>query len=363
MKVLFVGHEDRLRAPLAAALARRHAGPQGLDAQSAGTHGEPGRRALLPEDPAEDVDLSAHRSRVLDAGLVAWADLLVALESDQKAEMGRLGGSGRCRMLSEYGAPTDLDPGDPIPRADPSDPRAWRLCRTQIAACVEALVHELDCGSQEVYAESIERLFRERTGGTLSLAPADWAAIDRWWEAGVPLWIVLDTLRETMRRTGRRGTAGRMRRLGYCEPSVKERHDAWLRTHETRPAEPPAAPAHGAAREPAVARLRAAAQRIGGTGPAALAELMRRTADDLAARPPLDDPSGELLLVQNADEDLGRLLRETVERDLIETLRQGAEEQLAPHRGRMAPEAFRATVEHLTDRLLRSKLGVPDLST
>ncbi len=362
MKVLFVGHEDRLRAPLAAALARRHAVPQALDAQSAGTHGEPGRGALVPEDPAQGLDLSAHRSRLLDEELIAGADLVVALESDQAAAVVQAGASGRCRMLSEYGAPSDFRPGDDIPRADPSDEPAWKRCRDQVAACVEALVRELEGGSQEVYAESIERLFRERTGGTLSLAPADWAAIDRWWEAGVPLWIVLDTLRETMRRTGRRGTAGRMRRLGYCEPSVKERHDAWLRSRDTRPGDAPAAPAPPAVREPAVARLREAARRIGGTGPSALAELMRRAADDLAAKPPLADIAGELLLVQNADEHLGRLLRETVERELIETLRRGAEEQLAAHRERMAPEAYRATVEHLTDRLLRTRLGVPDLT-
>ena len=257
-----------------------------------------------------------------------------------------------------------------IPSIDPSEPSSWRQAVSLLRSCVESLYQELPAASHEVYSQAVERLFRERTGGLLTLAPADWDQIDRWWSAGVPLWIALDGLREAMRRTGSRGDARRMRSLRYCAPSIEERFAAWTRARAgaSIDAETPLSDSQALVRQPPSGRPAALlllregedrAARRGLSHVVALLEAIRLEVE--AIRPEMDAPA-ERLWLDELDERLSLRLVEVVEADVILSLRLHAQEELEPHRARMTPDAFERTLERLVRRRLRDRLGVPLLS-
>ncbi len=88
-------------------------------ARSAGTHASDGQavsaRTLAAWSAVTglpDGALRAHRSRALDAALVAWADLIVAVEADQVRTLRRdyPAAAGRTASLAQLlAAPGDLD--------------------------------------------------------------------------------------------------------------------------------------------------------------------------------------------------------------------------------------------------------------
>jgi protein-tyrosine-phosphatase len=96
VNVLFVCGGNTCRSPLAAAIAARAVAERGsaIEVASAGVRARPGAPASTEAQAVaaeHGLDLSAHHSRRLDAELVAWADLLVAMTSEQAAAAAELG--------------------------------------------------------------------------------------------------------------------------------------------------------------------------------------------------------------------------------------------------------------------------------
>ena len=371
MNILFVCTANLHRSPLAAALLAARLEKDGrtdVAVSSAGLSTVDGFPAL-PEvcDLARDldgIDLSPHRSRPLRAGLLAEADLILAMEAEHLLRIGAMdeGSARRTRLLGEYAeAGCGILPGQDVPDFEPDNVASFRRSHDIVAVCVERLYRSLEEIPQEVYAASVERLFRERTGGTLSLSPSDWDRIDDWWRRGVPLWIVLDSLRETMHRTAGRGDGRRMRRLSYCARSVEERYVAWTRSREGSHDEDAVAAAPGPAARPSAAGiLRAAACRAREAGLAAVAEALDEGARQADALPEPAGHADERLLLDRIDEQLSERLREAAGESLRNEIHEEAARELEAHRERMSPKAFEATVTRLADRRLRSRLGVPD---
>jgi len=85
------------------------------------------------------------------------------------------------------------------------------------------------------YFEAVEEEFIRLRGALLLLSPADWRLTDSWRQEGVPLFLVLESLREVFRRRAERrqaapdATQKRVSSLRYCRAEVEK---AWARHRE-----------------------------------------------------------------------------------------------------------------------------------
>ena len=128
MRLLFVCTANRSRSPVAAALWQRELGRRGLTAhvESAGVlarDGEPIVPSMAWAAVLHGIRLADHRSRALDAGMAARADLILTMTREQADQVGmthpRVG--DRLFLLGELAALLRMDVGMPL---DPGTPRA-----------------------------------------------------------------------------------------------------------------------------------------------------------------------------------------------------------------------------------------------
>jgi protein-tyrosine-phosphatase len=95
-KLLFVCSGNTCRSPLAEAIARAEANRRGLgdvECLSAGTFawgGQPAAANGILVGRERGLDLEEHRSRELDRGLLAWADLVLAMDAPHVQSARRL---------------------------------------------------------------------------------------------------------------------------------------------------------------------------------------------------------------------------------------------------------------------------------
>jgi len=146
--VLFLCYGNINRSALAALLAQHRLAGR-LRLSSAGFHphgGRPADPAMVVVAAAHGYDLSASRSRVIDAELVAAADLILVMEAAQIARLTDAFpvGIGKTFLLGPA-APRAVPGGD---IADPyGHPTAeYEHCYTQIEQCIDALARRLRPG-------------------------------------------------------------------------------------------------------------------------------------------------------------------------------------------------------------------------
>ena len=139
-RLLVMCNGNIFRSPFAAAALRRVAGPR-VQVESAGFLG-PGRRAppdALAAAAGRGVDLSAHRSQLITAPLVQWADLIVVMDAVQRQTLcDRFGRTARDILILG-----DLDP-ERITFRGIEDPveQSVEVCR-RVYARIERCVAEL----------------------------------------------------------------------------------------------------------------------------------------------------------------------------------------------------------------------------
>ena len=233
------------------------------------------------------------------------------------------------------------------------------------------------------YFTEIETRFQQRRGSILMLSTLDWALIETWREAGVPLEAVLRGIDSAFDKhdAQRLRTAGRRQRkvngLAWCAQAVLEA------TEQSREAAIGTATPAAAARESGFEAARVArylrhnatlldgCPMSGGTSdmgiPAALAETAARLRE-LAAAITSNLESGTLSL-----EDLDRtltvleeklvaaLLTATPEAQLV-ALREQAARELAPYRGRMQAVQIKQVQQQFLEKRLLEAHGLPRLS-
>ena len=118
-------------------------------------------------------------------------------------------------------------------------------------------VHPLETSEAQAYFRAVESAFLELRGAPLLLSPADWRVARRWFEEGVPLELVGQTLKELVTNRRERDPDARISSLRYFDRAVRA---AWKQWQDAR------GPAFGRPRqgeEPSVAeRLEALAAEL-----------------------------------------------------------------------------------------------------
>jgi hypothetical protein len=222
------------------------------------------------------------------------------------------------------------------------------------------------------YFTEIEEHFQKRRGSLLLLSTLDWALIETWREAGVPLEAVLRGIDAAFEKYDARKAHARVRRvngLAYCTQEVmaavedmKEASIGAATTHGNH------GPAPGFESERIAAHLVTCADELQA---AALSDILRKTLHEMAQR--LLELSAQVQEAQPNLEELERtltvmeeklfatLLTSTPEADLV-AVREQAARELAPYRRRMQAMQIRQIEQQFLHKRLLEKYKLPRLS-
>ena len=222
------------------------------------------------------------------------------------------------------------------------------------------------------YFTEIEEHFQRRRGTLLLLSTLDWALIETWRSAGIPLTAVLQGIDAAFDKFDARNKNSRARRvngLGYCAQEVFSAVQAMQEAAVGAPAETESATERAARRETEqgfeqeriAAHLEAAAQQLGGDEAfAEIAKRLRELAGEVRATPPrLEDLEQSLRVL---DEKLfAVVLTITPEAELL-VFRQAASGEIAPYRSRMPAMQIRQVEQQFLHKRLFEKRKLPRLS-
>jgi hypothetical protein len=224
------------------------------------------------------------------------------------------------------------------------------------------------------YFTEIEERFQQRRGSILLLSTVDWALIETWQEAGIPLEAVLRGIDEAFDKYEARQKRGRMRKingLAWCAQSVME---AAEELKEAATGSRPVATAEtdsGFEHDRVATHLETAAAAL---DPAAVApDACRATAArlrELAAevRSAIGDKSALLNLetlersLTVLEEKLYAALTAAAPEDLLVGLKEHAARELAPYRSRMGVVQLRQVEHQFVQKQLLVHYGLPRFS-
>jgi hypothetical protein len=227
------------------------------------------------------------------------------------------------------------------------------------------------------YFTEIEEHFQRRRGGVLLLSTLDWALIETWKDAGVPLEAALRGIDAAFDRYDERPSKTRkVNSLAYCSQEVlaaaEEMKEAAVGVApedaecKTRP------PAFQTSEITAFLRRNAdqllAAKLPEGRGVSGhavgkdVATTLRQLADALEARktlPHLEDLERRLTVLE---EKLFAVLLAAIPDDDIVAVRGEADRELAPYRRKMSAPQIEQLQKQYTHKRLLEKYGLPRLS-
>jgi hypothetical protein len=222
------------------------------------------------------------------------------------------------------------------------------------------------------YFTEIEEHFQRRRGSLLLLSTLDWALIETWREAGVPLTAVLRGIDAAFDKYESRKSRTRVRRvngLAYCAQEVM------AAVEEMKEASVGAAPAHGSV-DPApgfeteriLTHLESCADML---LQAILNEIAQQTANETSQRllelaaavrtqqPNLEELERTLTILE--EKLFAVLLTITPEADLA-AIREQATRELAPYKRRMQAHQIRQIEQQFLQKRLLEKYRLPRLS-
>ncbi len=223
------------------------------------------------------------------------------------------------------------------------------------------------------YFTEIEERFQQRRGSLLLLSTLDWALIETWQEAGVPLEAALrgiDAAFDKYESRQHRGHKRKINGLAWCAQAIMEAAE------ELREAAAGAStttnyagPDSGFEHERVASHLEAAATALQASAVASevcaatanrLGELAAevRTAD---AKAPLDTESLERNLTV-LEEKLFAALTTAAPEDLLVALKEHAASELAPYRSRMGTVQLRQVEKQFERKQLLAHYNLPRFS-
>jgi hypothetical protein len=212
------------------------------------------------------------------------------------------------------------------------------------------------------YFTEIEEHFQRRRGSILLLSTLDWALIDTWREAAVPLAAVLRGIDAAFDKYEARKTRARMRKvngLAWCAQAVMEAVESMQEAAVG--GSPVQAEAAGFEHERIAQHLRTAAVTF--THAAAMLPPLREIAERLEqlAQPKLTNEELERHLGA-LEEKLFALLLTHMPAEELEQMREQAAHELAPYRGRMQALQIRQIEQQFLRRRLLERYDLPRIS-
>ncbi|HYL94066.1 MAG TPA: hypothetical protein VEW69_13020 [Alphaproteobacteria bacterium] len=220
------------------------------------------------------------------------------------------------------------------------------------------------------YFTEVEERFQRRRGSGLLLSTLDWALIETWKEAGIPLEAVLrgiDTSFDTYDR--KPSKTKKINSLAYCAQEVlaaaEDMSEASIGTHK-----PEMGSAAGLEPDEVAKYFRANADRLGQTKAAPAvqtvasecASALRDLAEGIKSTstlPKLEDLERRLTVLE--EKILGALTMTTPEADLL-NLRAEADREMAPYRNKMPGTQMDQLRKQFVHKRLFEMARIPRLS-
>jgi len=225
------------------------------------------------------------------------------------------------------------------------------------------------------YFTEIEERFQQRRGTILLLSTLDWALIETWRDAGIPIEAVLRGIDTAFDKYESRQKRGRMRRvngLAWCAQAVMEASEE-LREASAGTAQPSAdAQAEtGFEHERVASHLETAAEALEGSAIAnaactATAARIRELAGEARAAKSSMTAAQEMesfeRILTVLEEKLFAALTAAAPEDLLVALKEHAARELAPYRSRMGAVQLRQVEHQFVQKQLLVHYSLPRLS-
>jgi hypothetical protein len=221
------------------------------------------------------------------------------------------------------------------------------------------------------YFTEIEERFQQRRGSLLLLSTLDWALIEMWQEAGIPLDAVLRGIDAAFDKYDERQKRGRMRRvngLAWCAQAVmeaaEELKEAAIGSATAKGVEEESA--SGFEHERVAAHLETAATALDAAEVApeackATAARLRDLAAEARGNAALNLESLERSLTV-LEEKLFASLTAAAPEELLVGLKEHAARELSPYRSRMGAVQLRQVERQFTQKQLLAHYDLPRLS-
>jgi hypothetical protein len=227
------------------------------------------------------------------------------------------------------------------------------------------------------YFTEIEEHFWRKRGAHLLVSPLDWAILETWQQAGIPLTAVLKGIDRAFESHGRsrRGAGKPLKSLAYCVDAVLEAAEQEKeatagkgpelpRANRTESFSPTELSAFFTRNRERLAQAADAAR----AGQAELAARFGESSERLAALEPLLDASGALDLedlerqLTVIEEKLTAAMRASAPDETLVNIRRDLDRQLAPYRGKMTPAQLGQLEQKYIDKRLWEHYRLPRLS-
>jgi len=224
------------------------------------------------------------------------------------------------------------------------------------------------------YFTEIEERFQQRRGSILLLSTLDWALIETWRDAGIPLDAALRGIDSAFDKYEARQERARMRKvngLAWCAQAVIEAAEE-LREAAAGTAAPPATSREsGFEHERVAAHLEAAAEVLDAATVApeactSTAARLRELAAQVRAATPENPETQDLESLERTltvlEEKLYAALTAAAPEDLLVALKAHAARELAPYRSRMGVVQLRQVEHQFVQKQLLVHYSLPRLS-
>jgi hypothetical protein len=224
------------------------------------------------------------------------------------------------------------------------------------------------------YFTEIEERFQQRRGALLLLSTLDWALIEIWREAGIPLDAVLRGIDAAFDKYEARQKRGRMRRingLAWCAQAVMEAAEELREAAAGTATGPAGSRESGFERERVAAHLESAAAALDAAtvateACAATAARLRQLAAEARASSPEGAAAHDLEALERTltvlEEKLFAALTAAAPEELLVALKEHAARELAPYRSRMGAVQLRQVERQFVQKQLLVHYSLPRLS-
>ncbi|MDE3188571.1 MAG: hypothetical protein KGM96_13735 [Acidobacteriota bacterium] len=224
------------------------------------------------------------------------------------------------------------------------------------------------------YFTEIEERFQQRRGSLLLLSTLDWALIETWREAGIPLEAALRGIDAAFDKYEARQKRGRMRRingLAWCAQAVMQAVEELREASAGTASGSAESRAPGFEHERVAAHLEAAAAALDATAIApeacaATAARLRELGGEVRTAPPESAATHYLEALERTltvlEEKLFATLTAAAPEDLLVALKEHAARELAPYRSRMGAVQLRQVEHQFVQKQLLVHYGLPRLS-